>query len=212
MIVDLTLRWIVTILFALSVAECLYTFAAGHRSCTSAVGHVLHLAMSVAMIVMAWPVGMGLPNRSPMVFFVLATLWFIGVAVGSPAPVVRLANEYHAVMMGAMAWMYAVMGGALLPGNADSSRSDGGPSMPGMPGMAMPSTAGSTQTAEPAWITTVNWMATVGFGLAAVCWLYRYVARRRKDAAPGVGLLAHAGTLGQSFMAAGMAIMFAVML
>lgn len=212
MIADLTLRWIVTILFGLSIAECLYAFTAGHRSCTGVVGHALHLVMSAAMVAMAWPIGMELPHRPPLVLFVLATLWFIGVAVGTSGPVERLANEYHAVMMGAMVWMYAVMGGALLPGSTDHSPAGTAASMPGMPGMAMPSPDGSTQMAQPQWITTVNWMFVVGFGLAAVFWLYRYVARRRKGSAQRVQPLNHAGMLAQSLMAAGMAIMFAVML
>ncbi|MCV7228459.1 DUF5134 domain-containing protein [Mycolicibacterium komossense] len=215
MIADLTLRWVVTILFALSFAECLYALAAGHRKWTHAVGHALHLVMAAAMIVMAWPIGMELPNRPPMAFFLLATLWFGGMAaLGSPGPVERLGNEYHAVMMGAMAWMYAVMDGALLPGGTDGSPGGDVPSasMPGMPGMAMPSATTSGHPAEPQWITAVNWMVTVGFAIAAVWWLYRYVVQRRKDSTADCGLLAHAGTLCQSFMAAGMAIMFGVML
>jgi Domain of unknown function (DUF5134) len=218
MIADLTLRWVVTVLFGLSFAECMYAFAAGHRKWTGVVGHALHLAMSVAMIVMAWPAGLAVPNRPPLVFFLLAALWFVGMAVAaSPDPIQRLANEYHAVMMAAMAWMYAVMDGALLPGNTGGPHDQDAPSgsmpgMPGMPGMEMPSSDMSTQMAEPQWITTVNWIVTIGFGLAAVYWLYRYVAQRREDSAQRIPLLAHAGSLCQSFMAAGMAIMFGVML
>ena len=209
MIADLTLRWVVTVLFGLSVAECLFAFAAGHRRWTGVVGHALHLAMSVAMIVMAWPAGLAVPNRPLLAFFLLATLWFIGMAVAaSPGPVQRLANEYHAVMMAAMAWMYAVMDGALPP---DSSQAhDASPAS--MPGMDIPSSGTSTEMVVPLWITTINWIITVAFGLSAVHWLYRYVAQRRKDSAQRTPLLAHAGSLCQSFMAAGMAIMFGVML
>jgi hypothetical protein len=82
MIADLTLRWVVTVLFGLSFAECAYALAAGHRKWTGAVGHVLHLVMSVAMIVMAWPVGLAVPNRPSLVFFLLAAVWF--VSNGSP--------------------------------------------------------------------------------------------------------------------------------
>jgi hypothetical protein len=215
MIADLTLRWVVTVLFGLSFAECAYALAAGHRKWTGAAGHVLHLVMSVAMIVMAWPVGLAVPNRPSLVFFLLAALWFVGMAaIGSPGPVQRLTNQYHAAMMAAMAWMYAAMDGALLPGNAEGPHDHDAASgsMPGMPGMDMPPADMSTRTVEPQWITTVNWIVTVVFGLAALYWLYRYVAQRRKDSAQPTPLLAHAGSLCQSFMAAGMAIMFGVML
>jgi hypothetical protein len=215
MIADLTLRWVVTVLFGLSVAECLYALAAGHRKWTGVVGHVLHLVMSVAMIVMAWPAGLAVPNRPPLAFFLLGALWFVGMAVAaSPGPVQRLDNEYHAVMMAAMAWMYAVMDGALLPGNAGGPHDQDAPSgsMPRMPGMEMAPADQSRHTVEPQWITTVNWIVTVVFGLAAVYWLYRYLAQRQKDSAQRTPLLAHAGSLCQSLMAAGMAIMFGVML
>ena len=208
MIADLALRWLVTILFGLSIAESAVSLAAGHHRRTSLVGHVLHLIMSVAMIVMAWPVGMALPNRPPFVFFVVATLWFVGVAVASAGPVERLGNEYHAVMMGAMAWMYAVMDGALFP----TAPTDSDAPAASMPGMDMSGGAASPSTAEPQWITTLNLVFTVGFGVAAVFWLYRYIKRRRMDVTARPTLLTHAGSLAQACMAAGMAIMFGVML
>ncbi|CAN5705188.1 DUF5134 domain-containing protein [soil metagenome] len=211
MIADLALRWLVTALFGLSVAESALSLAAGHHRRTSVVGHVLHLVMAVAMIVMAWPFGMTLPTRPPLVFFVVAALWFAGVAVASAGPVERLGNEYHAVMMAAMAWMYAVMDGALFataPADSDAPTA----TMPTMPGMDMSSGGASPSTAEPQWITALNWMFTVGFGLAAAFWLYRYLACRRREVTIRPALLAHAGSLAQAFMAAGMAIMFGVML
>jgi len=40
-------------------------------------GSLLHLIMSVAMVVMAWPWGATLPTIGPLVFFLLATVWFV---------------------------------------------------------------------------------------------------------------------------------------
>ncbi len=208
MIADVALRWVVTVLFGLSAAECLYSLR-GHRGWVSGVGHVLHVVMSIAMLVMAWPIGMGLPTRSPMLFFAVATVWFIAIAAVSKDPAARLGNQYHAVMMGAMAWMYAAMDSALLSGGA----SDGATASPAsMPGMDMSAGASSAQPTEPQWISTINWALTIGFAVAAVYWLYRYRAKRAADPGPRTATLAHAGTLAQSFMAAGMAVMFGVML
>ena len=212
MIAGLALRWVVTVLFGVAIVECLYALAGGHRKWTDFVRHALHLVMSLAMIVMAWPFAMMVPNRPPMAFFLVAALWFVGMAaVGSDGPVDRLTNQYHAAMMAAMAWMYAVMDGALFPG-ADGSHDPDAPSvsMPGMPGMATPSSDVSTQVA-PQWITAVTWLLTAGFGLAAVFWLYRCIVERRRDSSSGAAPRAHAGTLCQGLMAAGMAIMFGVM-
>jgi Domain of unknown function (DUF5134) len=50
----------------------LYILVAQHDRQTSTVNHLLHLTMSVAMILMAWRVGMNLPTVGPMIFFLLA--------------------------------------------------------------------------------------------------------------------------------------------
>ncbi len=132
MIQDLTLRWIVTLLFALSAAGCVYSLAIGRRSVTGVVGHSLHAIMAVAMAVMAWPSGAELPTRAPMVFFAVAAIWFAVIAIRDAAH--RWGSSYHALMMLAMAWMYAAMGGLPLR-RTDSSVMD-------MSGMAGPPTDG----------------------------------------------------------------------
>jgi hypothetical protein len=217
---DLALRWFVTILFVLAAAECLYALVAGSRRPAAVVGQLLHIVMAVAMAVMAWPWGAALPTVAPMVFFLLATVWFIGVTASSLGAGHRIAGSYHALMMLAMAWMYAVMNGRLLPGQAsyvaDSAPSSSGPA--GHAGMNMPgmdmsgasaATADSSGGGYPAYIATLNWVCTIGFAVAAVYWLYRYLAVRM-DRTPGTGV--PLGCLCQSMMAAGMAIMFGVML
>ena len=156
-----------------------------------------------------------------MIVFVVAALWFAVITVRNGEH--RAANGYHTLMMLAMAWMYAAMGGLPLQTAERSmtaqSTMAGMPGMPGMPGME--SSAGhaghgshsavTDSTGDAAgWIGVVNWACAVGFGIAAVFWLYRYVTTRVRgnDRAPGQGV----GVLCQFAMAAGMAVMFAVML
>ncbi|PND57775.1 DUF5134 domain-containing protein [Mycobacterium sp. ENV421] len=223
MIADLTLRWVVTLLFMLAAAECLSTLVVGDRRPAGVVSQLLHVVMAVAMAVMAWPWGAALPTVAPMVFFLLATLWFVAVTASPTCAGHRVAGVYHALMMLAMAWMYAVMNGRLLPGQAsyagDTASTSGGSSghaghagmnMPGMDMSGAAGTADSSGGGYPPYIDTLNWVYTIGFAVAAVFWLYRYLAVRmdREPAATARPL----GILCQSMMAAGMAIMFGVML
>ncbi|EUA44275.1 hypothetical protein I552_4047 [Mycobacterium xenopi 3993] len=91
--------------------------------------------MCAGMVAMAWPVGMELPTLGPMAFFLAAAVWFVLVAAhvfsGDDG---RLTNGYHANMMAAVAWLYAVMRGGPL------GRRDHPPdhTMPSSPGMKMP--------------------------------------------------------------------------
>jgi hypothetical protein len=221
-IADLTLRWVVTILFVFAAGECLSTLVVGNRRPANVVSQLLHVVMAVAMAVMAWPWGAALPTVAPMVFFLLATIWFVAVTLSPICAGHRIAGVYHALMMLAMAWMYAVMNGRLLP-NQSSYAADGAPeaspaaasghaghaSMPGMD-MSGPDTATADYSvAYPPYIATLNWVCTVGFALAAVFWLYRYLAVRMER--EPVGAARPLRILCQSMMAAGMAIMFGVM-
>ena len=212
MIADLFLRWIVTALFVISAVECGVAIVVGRRSWTHTVGHLLHLAMAVAMAVMAWPRGAALPTTGPMWFFLAATLWFAGMALAHAGH--RGANVYHAVMMLAMSWMYLAMSGSLIPVPVDGGGGSGGghaghhaSAMAGMPGMAGPEVTGP---AEPPFIAGLNWLCTVGFAVAALWWLFRYFRVRSSDTSTAVHR--HLGIACQSMMAAGMAIMFGVML
>lgn len=232
MIDDIALRWAVTLLFALSAAECAYTIwfktqrstaadgpstgsavATLERVATRRVGrsrrtldvvcNLLHLVMAVAMGVMAWPRGAELPTTGPMIFFLLAAGWFVvTAAVGATTTAARLIHGYHAVMMLAMAWMYAVMNGGIVPGTGGHDHAHHDMTHMDMSAMQMPS--------SPVWVTGLNWAVTVGFAVAAVWWLHRYFSVR--SAARGPLAHAHFGVLCQAMSAAGMAIMFAVML
>ena len=218
MIGDLTLRWVVTILFGLAAAECTYAILSRH-GWAHRVGHLLHLVMAIAMAVMAWPWGAELPTTGPMVFFLAATVWFIWMLVTTPGAGARVINGYHALMMLAMAWMYAVMNGAILPGQHDHSGTlapaapaGGHHSTPAMPGMDMGGMDMSDTAAAgtPGWILGVNWLWTIGFAVAALFWACLYLIDQQRRPAPP--LHACLGALSQAMMAAGMSIMFGVML
>lgn len=221
MIDNLALRWVVTLLFALSITGLVYLIVSNRHRWTAMVGHVLHIVMSAAMLVMAWPMGARLPTVGPMVFFMLAAAWYVAMVILADARPGRVANVYHVFMMSAMAWMYAVMNGGILPGQSHASAGGHGGSVPGitmpdmtMPGMNMPqantATTGSTAPVYPAWITVIDWIWTVGFALAAAVWLYAFVAQRFKGDKHGTGASVRPAC--QAMMAAGMATMFAVML
>lgn len=206
MIEDLLLRWVVTALFVISAAECAWALVLARRSWTQFVSHGLHLVMAVAMAVMAWPWGAALPTIEPMVFFLLATGWFAVRTLAMAGH--RVANAYHAAMMLAMAWMYAVMSGTLVPRPADGvgpaaghGGHHGGHAMPG---------ADASAASAPPFIDALNWLCALGFAVATLCWLYLYFARRR--AQPTSPASSFFGTACQAMMAAGMSIMFAVML
>ena len=211
MIQDIVLRWIVTALFVLSAAECLLEIAGGRRAGTRAVGILLHFIMSVAMVVMAWPWGATLPTTGPLVFFLLAAVWFVAAGVTDAGH--RVVNGYHALMMAAMSWMYAVMNGDLLPGRGGTSHGMPDSNMPGMdmPGMDMAGTdTSSSASGYPAWMGAINWLFTIGFAIAALWWVYRYFALRKAE--PTEPWHRFLGAARQALMAAGMAIMFAVLL
>ncbi|MDO3400279.1 DUF5134 domain-containing protein [Mycolicibacterium neoaurum] len=221
MIADLTLRWVVTLLFAVAAAECTLTLVVARHNRAAAIGHSLHLLMAIAMAVMAWPRGAALPTTGPMVVFLFATVWFLAVAaVVSTTAAGRLVNGYHAVMMFAMAWMYAVMNGSILPGHSTSASTGGGHGGGGHAGHAghgggstdMPAMEPSEGSdSVPSYIDVMNWFWTVAFAVAAAFWVYRYFVTRRADEGATLNLV-HFGTLCQAAMAAGMSIMFGVML
>jgi Domain of unknown function (DUF5134) len=206
MIQEPLLRWVVTLLFVLSAAECAYALATGPRVWTHVIGQLLHFFMAVAMAVMAWPAGAALPTTAPMVLFLAATAWFVAAAITRVGH--RAVDGYHAAMMLAMAWMYAVMGGNLRPGPDQAGHESSAASMPGMdmPAVQAPSTAAGNLT----WIDALNWLCTIGFAVAAIWWLHRYFVERRAE--PHQPSHRHLGVACQAMMAAGTAIMFAVML
>ncbi|WP_166905504.1 DUF5134 domain-containing protein [Mycobacterium sp. DL440] len=212
MIADLALRWVVTVLFALSAVECTYALVGSRGRPSAAVSQLLHLAMAIAMMVMAWPRGAELPTLGPMLFFLAAVVWFLAGALRSGATQGRVVDGCHAAMMSAMVWMYAVMNGNVLGRHTETVAADGHDMqvthMAGHHGgTAMVMEHVSVQ--PPPWIPAINWLLTIGFVIATAVWLYRYFAARQQSETPA---FSHFGTLCRAMMAAGMAIMFGVML
>lgn len=214
MIGDLALRWAVTVLFVASIAGFGYllTSQRGRWICT--VNHLVHVVMSVAMIAMAWPAGMSLPTTGPMAFFALAAVWFGLVTARASCGIAdRLTNGYNAVMSSAMVWMYAVMTDGLAgPSPHVSHHGVLGSSGMEMAGMYMAGSQMSLTAVQSGWISAVNWIASVGFSVAALVWLYRYVVQCTANRVPPAVKDSPLGLLCQGLMAAGFAVMFAMML
>jgi hypothetical protein len=219
MIEDLFLRWVVTTLFVITAPGCLYGIAAGRLSRAGIVGSSLHALMAIAMVVMAWPHGADIPTTGLLLASLLATASFAAVAVVRTER--RRTNAYHAMMMLAMAWMYAAMRGGRQPASSDvagasthhHSSSMPGMDMPGMdmPGMDVPATETAHHaTGTPLLSTGLNLLFTIGFAVAGAWWLLWLFARRRTE--PLLSSGGHLGIAPRATMAAGMAIMCAVML
>lgn len=203
MIHGLLLRWVVSGLFALTAAECGSAILAKRQPWTSVVSHGLHFVMAVAMVVMAWPRNTPLPTTGPAIFFLLAAVLFVTMAlVAAQTTARRLLFGYHGLMMLATAWMYAIMIPHLLPaGLSIQHRARPDASMQGMD-MANMNTPASS--GPPVWFGTLNWIGTITFAAAATFWISRYVIDRQHQAARSRSL----GSLGQAMMAAGMTILF----
>lgn len=202
MIHDLLLRWVVTGLFALGATEFGLLLLIRRLPATAAVSHGLQLLMAISMSVMAWPWGAKVPTVGPAVFFLLAALWFLAVAiiaVRSRYP--RMSNGYHALMMLATAWMYVSINNPL---HVHSPHS---PSTP-MGGMDMAAMNEQASSEAPALFTAVNWIGAVVFTIAAAFWVSTYFVERRR-ATTRFGPL---GDVAQAMTAVGMAILFAATL
>ena len=112
--------------------------------------------------------------------------------------------------MTAMAWMFAVIHtGPSASRSGHSHHHDAHAS-----GMHTSSTIDASSmelfpnVSEPVWVTTINWIAALGFAVAAVYWLLRFVAERRTSPVSHESRLAGWELLCQASMAAGAAIMF----
>ncbi|OBK22086.1 hypothetical protein A5634_07880 [Mycobacterium asiaticum] len=209
MIDDLPLRWVVTGLFLLSAIG--FALVTDRKSWTSVVSHGLHLTMAIAMAVMVWPQGLGLPPTPAEAFFLAAAVWFAIAAIFAARVLgTRLVRGYHAVKMLAMAWMYAVMGGHLTPPGIDHHLP---PDVPGMDmaGMDdMPEMTNAAGAGTHGWISTGNWIWAAFFVLAAFAWTYRFLTMRRRRGSRAWRV--RLGSMVQAMTATGMAIMFAIML
>jgi hypothetical protein len=186
MIEDTSLQWISTALFVFAAAYCIYAIANARRS-TVRVDHVVHLAMCIAMIAMAWQWGMRIPTVPQGIFFVAATAWFaVSAARSRTSPIAESSDQhshgpvlglYHAAMMAAMVWMLAVMGGWLPGVSAHHESGDSSTSGADMAGMDMAGMDMSSHTQlaapQPGWVSAVSIGLTVAFAAAAIVWLHK---------------------------------------
>lgn len=203
MIHDAVIRWVVTALFSLTAAECVLAIVIKRQPWTWVVSHGLHFVMALAMVVMAWPWGAQLPPNGPAVFFLLATVTFVTMAVVVARTAgLRVRYGYHATMMLATGWMYAIMGVHFFPARASTHNS--AQSDTSMPGMDMTGTNMPAGSGTPMWLSTVGWLGTVGFAVAAVFWTYWYFVKRRCERSRFMSL----GNLSQAGMAIGMTFLF----
>ena len=208
MIDDPALRWSVTALFGVSLAAYAYLAVAQRDRWTCTVNHLLHLAMSVAMILMIWRVDLGLPTMGPTLFFLLAGVWFACLAVRNSAQSgQRLKTGYYAVMMAAMAWMSALMSGGM-PGTDTHTRSRPDSAVMDMPGMEMPAHPMPPAAGGFSWVGAANWIGAVGFAAAALYWAWRFAGERRMGRVTAIAPLARMEPVYQAFTAAGTALMF----
>jgi hypothetical protein len=173
------LRWILTIVFAGTGFFCVYRcFRQG--PVTSRFGDVLHAAMCVAMVAMAWPATMAFARLPQLALFGFAAVWFAvatarGAAHGGHDG--RWQPGFHAVMMAAMAWMVFAMPRAMVGGGAASTMD-----MPGMAGMSMP--LPSAGGGVPADVVIVALALAITFSLAGVVFLARAIDGVRAAAPP----------------------------
>jgi hypothetical protein len=198
MIDDIVLRWVITGLSALSAAAWGFAVVSRHRSWTEVVRCGLHFVMAIAMAMMVWPWGAQVPATGPAVFFFLAALWFVTLAL-VPAETVplRTVYGYHALMMLAMVWMYAFIHGLLLPTQSSTHlhmHMD-------MADRDVPTSAG-----PPSWIAAINWFWFVGFLFAAAFWTSGFGVKRTDGST--YGWWRSVITPAQATMAAAMSIMF----
>ncbi|KPN48048.1 DUF5134 domain-containing protein, partial [Mycobacterium intracellulare] len=139
----------------------------------------------------------------PAVFFLLAAMTFVTMAVAvARTTALRVRYGYHAVMMLASGWMYAIMNAQLFP--VRSSTHDAGQPATSMPGMDPASMDMPASSGSPVWFSAVSWLGTVGFAVAAVFWTYWYFVKRRHEPSR----LRSLGNLSQAGMAIGMALLF----
>ncbi|MFE1934561.1 DUF5134 domain-containing protein [Streptomyces sp. NPDC059474] len=213
MIAATGLRWILTLLFAVSVLYGVWRAVLPVTRHTEQVDHVLHAAMGVLMAAMAWPWGMDLSAPPQIVLFSAGALWFVAAASfrtgGRSRGRAVLAIWPHAVMMGAMAWMVAAMDSSgSMVGDGEGHGVHAG-HMSGGSGLAAMSLTGAGPRAVAGFLAAV--LAVIG-----VAWLARALdqaraldpAVRRVDAtqSPGGGIAGALGLGCHAAMALGMAV------
>jgi len=211
------LRWIFTLVFALTTAYGIQRAVRPGAAPADRVDHALHAVMGLSMIAMVWPWGMDVPVLPQAVVFAAGAVWFVASvpfrAEGASRPGRWLGTLFHVVMMAGMAWMVAVMGS-----DGMSAGHGGGGGGHDMAGMDM--SGGSGLSA----MSLVGTGPKLAAGLLAVVllafalrWLTRAfdAARLVPAGSPGPAADVRADALApacHAAMALGMAVMFALLL
>ncbi|MEZ0053883.1 hypothetical protein ABIA30_004920 [Mycobacterium sp. MAA66] len=185
MIYQSVLRWALTVVFAAAAVLFVGTgYRTGRRSVWT-----LHALASVAMIAMAWPVGMQISPVLYALVFTACALYFAWLSLydsGLPHPV------YHVTMMAAM----AAMGLLMAPNTAIPAA---GAQAVGHHSHATHAASGTAaHLTNPGWLTAVCVALAAGFGAATLWWFYLLA---RGPARP----------YGDVLMALGMSVSFAAM-
>lgn len=140
--------------------------------------------------------------------FLLAAMTFVTMAFAvARTTALRVRYGYHTVMMLATGWMYAMMNARWYPARTGTEHHVP-PAMSSMPGMDMAGTAMPASSGPPVWFSAVNWLAAVGFAVAALFWTYWYFVKRQHEPS----LFRSLGNLSQAGMAIGMSILFSATL
>ncbi|MEH0430354.1 DUF5134 domain-containing protein [Streptomyces stelliscabiei] len=144
------LRWIFTLVFALTTAYGIQRAVRPGAAPTDRVDHALHAVMGLSMIAMVWPWGMDVPVLPQVVVFAAGAVWFVGSAPfradGASRPGRWLGTLFHVVMMAGMAWMVAVMdsdGMSAGHGGGGGGHDMAGMDMSGGPSLSAMSLAGT---------------------------------------------------------------------
>ena len=111
-------QWIFTIVFAAITVSLAAQLVSGRRRPLLTIGNAFHLLMAVVMLAMVWPWWRAIAWLPQLVVFAVATVWFLAVWLGQVLG--RFEQDQlgghpawhqlvHALMMGSMTWMVAVM-------------------------------------------------------------------------------------------------------
>lgn len=174
MITDPGLRWILTLVFTLAAASCLYR-CVRRAQFTGSVSEVLHTLMCAGMVSMAWPATMSFARLPQIILFAAAAVWFAVTARGHG----WFAWTHHTLMMAGMAWMVFAM--PLAMSGMTTTMTGGEHAAMGHAGMDHARMAMN----GPAHVVIVAVVLTVVFVAAGLVWLSRAIDAARGERRPG---------------------------
>ncbi|MFD4407535.1 DUF5134 domain-containing protein [Nocardia sp. NPDC058499] len=197
MIVELPVRWLVSILFAAAVVGSLHRMWTD-RSVAATVGHVFHIAASLTMLMMAWPVTPVFSSALQITLFAVASVWFAAGSVRSwrtrgadgrsDTPGRSLVGIYHSVTMLAMIWMASVMADQATEGMS-AHHSHPGPASDSSNATAIGMATSAHHHDVSTWPSPppsgerpgslISLVVAVIFAVAALVWLFMLAATER---------------------------------